>query len=449
MSYRKCALFFCVYLSITAIDFSCFGQSFFTINGGAKKCTIPFRLVNNVIVIKVKVNGTPLNFLLDTGVEETLLLDLQNEKEVILNEVETIKLQGFGLEEPISGLKAKGNYLEVGNLTSENHVLFVVLNRNIGFIASLGIQVNGILGSNFFKNNVVKIDYQRKRIVVYQSSYFRSRFRDEDFTAIPILLEDNKPYVDALVRESTTSEETISKFLIDSGLSSTLWFFSPNKKLLEDSSVGVFEDFLGIGFSGIVRGSYSRVDSVSLGNISLQNVVVAYPDSTFYNNLKLISNRGGSIGGEILRRFQVIFDYQQNMVYLKPNKFFSNFFSYNKSGIHLQRGDDRLISIQPSNYNDDSKLTINFGSQNLNVKYRFIRRPAYEIGYLRCDSPAERAGVHIGDVILKVNGTSTSELSLDQVSKLLKPKNEEFIILEVDRMGENLFFRFQLKNILD
>ena len=115
----------------------------------------------------------------------------------------------------------------------------------------------------------------------------------------------------------------------------------------------------------------------------------------------------------------------------------------------MQRGDDRLISIQPSNYNDDSKLTINFGSQNLNVKYRFIRRPAYEIGYLRCDSPAERAGVHIGDVILKVNGTSTSELSLDQVSKLLKPKNEEFIILEVDRMGENLFFRFQLKNILD
>ena len=55
-----------------------------------KKVSIPFKLINNLIFIPIKVNGIELNFLLDSGVEETILFGLEDKKEVSFFNVEKI-----------------------------------------------------------------------------------------------------------------------------------------------------------------------------------------------------------------------------------------------------------------------------------------------------------------------------------------------------------------------
>lgn len=57
-----------------------FGQDAFEFADGNKKVSIPFKLINNLIFIPIKVNGIELNFLLDSGVEETILFSLEDKK---------------------------------------------------------------------------------------------------------------------------------------------------------------------------------------------------------------------------------------------------------------------------------------------------------------------------------------------------------------------------------
>ena len=53
-----------------------FAQDGFQFAENVNKVTVPFKLINNLVFIPIKVNGIELNFLLDSGVEETILFSL-------------------------------------------------------------------------------------------------------------------------------------------------------------------------------------------------------------------------------------------------------------------------------------------------------------------------------------------------------------------------------------
>ena len=97
-------LFFSVYT---------FSQSDFQINNLKNKVTIPFQLINNLIFIPVTLNGEELTFLLDTGVEQTILFSLDDKDEVKLFEVEKLKLKGLGSKDAIDSYKSSKNKLQV------------------------------------------------------------------------------------------------------------------------------------------------------------------------------------------------------------------------------------------------------------------------------------------------------------------------------------------------
>ena len=66
------------------------GQSGFQFENNKDKIAIPFQLINNLVFIPLEVNGVPLNFLLDSGVDETILLSLDDKEEVSLHSVKKI-----------------------------------------------------------------------------------------------------------------------------------------------------------------------------------------------------------------------------------------------------------------------------------------------------------------------------------------------------------------------
>ena len=116
------------------------GQEGFMFEKGVEKVVIPFKLINNLIFIPIKVNGIELNFLLDSGVEETILFSMEDKKEVNFFNVEKITLRGLGSEASVEGLKSTKNTLERDGLISENHLLYIVLDQALIFPLILEFQ---------------------------------------------------------------------------------------------------------------------------------------------------------------------------------------------------------------------------------------------------------------------------------------------------------------------
>ena len=65
-----------------------------TFNKNKKKVSNHFRLINDVIILKVKVNGQKCNFILDTGVNTAILFD-KTIKLLDSTSIRTIKLRGL------------------------------------------------------------------------------------------------------------------------------------------------------------------------------------------------------------------------------------------------------------------------------------------------------------------------------------------------------------------
>lgn len=146
------------------------GQEGFLFEKDVDKVVIPFKFINNLIFIPIKVNGVELNFLMDSGVEETILFSMEDKKEVSFFNVEKITLRGLGSEESIEGLKSRNNTLEVNGLKSTNHLLYIVLDQSFNLSYHIGIPVNGIIGYNFLKSNLVEINYERRKITVHRDN---------------------------------------------------------------------------------------------------------------------------------------------------------------------------------------------------------------------------------------------------------------------------------------
>ncbi len=150
-------------------------QDGFQILEDKKKVNIPFRQINNLVFLDLKVNNVDLTFLLDTGVSETLLFSLEN-KEVVFENVEKIKFTGLGGSNYIEGIKSTKNKVEVNKtLVDFSHEIYIILDEDFNFSSHVGIPVNGIIGYHFFKNNPLKIDFERHIITVYNRKYYSEK----------------------------------------------------------------------------------------------------------------------------------------------------------------------------------------------------------------------------------------------------------------------------------
>lgn len=52
--------------------------------------------------------------------------------------------------------------------------------------------------------------------------------------------------------------------------------------------------------------------------------------------MNFVENRAGSIGGEILSRYTIVFDYPNNKFYSSPNQKIDEEFHFNMSGIEVE-----------------------------------------------------------------------------------------------------------------
>lgn len=429
------------------LPFLLFGQGDFLLQNNASKATIPFKLINNLIFIPIKVNGVELNFLLDSGVEETILFSMEERQEVSFNNVEKIKLRGLGSEEEIEGLKSTKNILETHGLKSNDHMVFIILDQSFNLSSHIGIPVNGIIGHKFFRNNLVEINYQKKKIIIHTKNDKFQQKLERKFEKVPITIERSKPYLVAMATVNNT--QIPAKLLIDIGNSDAFWIFENDKIKLPDKN---FPDFLGKGFSGDIEGHRAKIDEFSIDKFDFRKPIVSFPDSISIRNVKMVPGRIGSVGGEVLKRFTLVLNYNEKELYLKKNSRFSEPFTYNKSGITIQH--NGLQWVQETVHLETVQVASSFDEikerekNNNNFKYKFALKPVYEIVNVRKNSAAEKCGLRKGDIIVSINRIQPYKYSLQQINNLLKSEEDIWINLEVERNSVVLKFRFKLEDEL-
>ena len=166
----------------------------------------------------------------------------------------------------------------------------------------------------------------------------------------------------------------------------------------------------------------------------------------------MVKNRVGSVGGEIMKRFSVIFDYKNEKLYLKKNSYFKDPFTYNKSGVEIKHNGLQWVQETVTLETVPLSGVVTFDNNGKNItndfKYKFQLKPVYEIANIRKKSPAAESGLQVGDVIITINKAPAYRYSLQKINEIFKSEDDKWIYLEVERNNQILKFAFQLHDIL-
>ncbi|MCL6268034.1 aspartyl protease family protein [Flagellimonas myxillae] len=410
---------------------------------------VGFKMINNLIIIPVEINGAELTFVLDSGVSKPILFNLSDQDSIQINNVSEVTIRGLGDGEPMKALSSMGNTFKLGKAKNYNQDLYVVLDKEINFSTSLGIPVHGILGYDLFRDFVVEVNYGAETLKLHNPDLYKPS-RGNRSQTLPITIERKKAYVEGTVLMEDEDDVPV-KLLVDTGSSDALWLFHQPEKGLNIPEKN-YEDYLGRGLSGDIFGKRAKVNGIKIGDFELKDAKAAFPYRESFGFIKNLGDRNGSVGGEILKRFNIVFDYRRGQVTLKKNGNFRAPFQYNMAGIALQHNGLRYIAESIADFrgvvqNDES----NFGNVQilLENKTRLSLVPEIIVSGIRAGSPAAEAGLQAGDVILAVNGKRIHRYKLQEVLKMLNEREGKRVRVLIERYNRDLLFSFVLKKVFD
>ncbi len=384
----------------------------FNLKDGRHRVQIPIEVANNLVIIPVVLNGQlPLKFILDTGVRTTILTEKAFSDILRLTYSRRFLVAGPGGEKLVEAYVANNVTLDMPGVHGEGHAMLVLEKDYLELRNYLGTDVQGVLGYELFSRFIVEVDYEKKQLTLTQSDYFRPQKR---FQAIPISIQDTKPYIQVPV-ELNDSVVISAKLLVDSGAGYGLALDPSSNKQIELPEKRV-SSLIGRGLGGLITGQIGRIKSLDLGKYRVQDVVANFPDPNSYIDTLKASDvfRNGTVGGEILSRFTVIYNFPGERIYLRKNSAFAKKFYFNMSGLTLKAKGSSLHK--------------------------------FEITDVRKYSPADKVGVQNGDEVLLVNGLQVSDMDLNLINSFFNSKPGRRIRLQLLRNGEKLVKTFILES---
>ncbi len=390
-------------------------DSFFFKNNRKSSVTLRFNLINNLIVIPVSINDSPpLNFIVDTGLNTILITELAIGEDLNLQNLSNVKVRGLGGEGALEAYHSKGNTLEFAGIKGKNQEVLILKDDVFHLSSQMGDEINGIFGYNIFRDFIVEINYFSERIKLHDpSQYSYSWWKDTFWNTKPIEVIGNKPYIELKILKQGKNHPV--RMLIDTGASHAMWLY---QEMVEEgeSSAALSNTILGAGLSGKVYGGKGCLEAVKFGEHRMDDVVVGYPDFEFVKPAIGLDGRDGSIGADMLNRFNLIFDYYNEKISYRRNIRYFNPFRYDMSGMDI-------VSV-------------------------VIGYPEYEVSYVRPHSPAYRAGIEEGDRLLEVNNISVDYFTLSELQGEFKRGHGREVRVRIQRGSQILEKRVRLEDIL-
>lgn len=375
---------------------------------------IPFSYTQNFILIEMKLySKIPLQFIFDTGAENTVIFDRVYLDIFSVEYDMTIPIIGSDL---LTGRRAKVARripFQINGKHDTELDILVLENFSNELKNYLGTEVNGILGSSFFRHFLVEIDYKKEHIILSRDRKAFNR-KKQKYDSIPLKIYRNKPYVEATVKVRERNSDSLL-LLVDTGAGIHFLLHSntaPEIQLPDTTIVG----HLGLGLGGLLKGYVGRTDEFRLGNQVFMDLLTNFQDVDSSMLAEHQIMRNGIVGNPFLSRYHILLDYSKEQMYLLPRKNATRSFRYDRSG-----------------------LTLIASGSNLNK---------YFIQSVQPGSPAEIAGAMPGDEIRWVQRWPKIFWRLEGIIELFKQKEGKKIRLTVRRDGEKVKLKFRLRKLI-
>jgi hypothetical protein len=367
----------------------------FEFSGKRKRENLTFRMIKNQMVIQLHINGKgPFNFILDTGVGLVLITDPKLIDTVSLQNLRSIYITGFGEGEIISAFIAPSVDLQIGNTIAKD-IPVAILEKDIFELSNyVGMPIHGLIGYEFFQSFVVKLNFSTSTITVFQPE---KAYIPRKGSRIPLSIEERKPYINTTIQLNSGKKLPV-KLIIDTGAGHPVSLETIDGVPIELPDERIRGN-LGVGLTGPIDGYIGRISSLHLGKYTLNNVIAAFPDYEDAASRVFSINRNGNMGLEIIKRFNVVFDYNRASIYLKPLSTIKAAFEHDMAGMEI-------------------------GSAGENYERLIITR-------VEPKSAAEQAGLMKGDEILAINFKPASEMSLSEIDTMFRSRNSRNFIIEI------------------
>lgn len=402
-------LFGFVFFIIFSINIS--AQNIYNIT---KPVEIPFEIRNDFMIVKVIFDKKLLlNFIFDTGAEHTVLLNKEIANLLKIPFERRIQILGADMQKDLFAYLVRRIHLQISTISLPNQSLLVLEEDYLELGMRTGVEIQGVIGADVFKAYRVSIDYEKKILKLSPSS---SKSPGKSYQKIPIDINKNKPYLNTDIELSDTTKVEV-KLLLDTGANLALLLHTDTHSDLKLPE-SVIPGEVGVGLGGKLNGFSGRVRALLFrgSDLKLNDVVSNFQELYSDMDTAQIYDRNGIVGNQILRRFHVVIDYPQQVLYLKPNRKYKQKFEFDKSGLILIAGGKALNK--------------------------------YYVSKVIPGSPAAEVGIIRGDLILRLNGTATTFFPLDTILKKLKRKPGKKIRLVILRQGRKMKRTFVLRDLI-
>ncbi|MFY9720035.1 MAG: aspartyl protease family protein, partial [Candidatus Cybelea sp.] len=344
----------------------------FSMQDGKASTTVPIELVENHVYLDVMLNGKgPYRFIFDSGGSN--IVDPAVAKEI--GALGSGLAQGNGVgSQTVSISFARVAKLQVGDAVLTDQIFAVAPTRQ-GFGISAGRPVDGLIGWEVLARYVTTFDYAGSRVVLSMPA---STQPPAGGHVVPFVLYGTQPQI------ACTIDGIPGECTIDTGARDTISFMTPflaaHPQVAPATMTAVGVDGFGVG--GPAMGRLGRLQTVGIDDLQLTNLVADYPEQN--TGALTAPFVAANIGGNLLRRFTVTFDYGNETMTLVPNAAFTQADAYERSGLFLVKHAGNIVVV-------DS----------------------------RSGTPGAGAGIVKGDVIDAINGSPAGTMLLGDVRKLL------------------------------
>jgi len=345
----------------------------FTIAEGAPSVTFPFELISNHIHASVMLNGQgPYYFIFDTGGVNVVTPELAHALGIKIEGESEVR--GAGEATMTAGL-AHVDEINVGGATVKDQ-LFTAFELD-ALYPSNGTHMQGMVGYEVFRRFVTRIDYGARTITLIDPKAFNPA---DAGTPLKIAFNGNAATV------AGSYDGIPAKWQIDTGSRSALTLNAPFVAANHIGNGAKSVDAVdGWGVGGPSRARVMRGGDLRLGTaISIAHPVTGM--GTDKAGAFADPSLSGNIGGGILKRFVVTFDYGHATMYLKPiDGPVADLDTYDRAGawFNVEPEGFKVVDVTPA-------------------------------------GPAEAAGLKAGDVITAIDGKPVSAIALPDARQRLR-----------------------------
>jgi hypothetical protein len=280
---------------------------------------VSFRLERNRVIIPTSVNGSqPLNLILDTGMGFDGVYLFHKEFVDMMDTAGAIEVRvpGAGSGEPSTALMIETGTLRFGDITVDSQRVIISHSEY-----TQTFPTDGVIGWNLFGHYTVEIDYDRESILLHDPGKFTA---DSTWFSLPVTMKENLPFFEGRV-EVVDGEIVPMTLYIDLASGDALELLlgdDPKFSVPDDIDSG----YIATGLSGDIHGYRGWSQHLWLSDYMLSDVATVFAPADVRSKQK---GADGILGNDCVRRFNIVFDYANSRLLLRPNSYFDTPFEHN------------------------------------------------------------------------------------------------------------------------